>query len=276
MTRNILLATLFTLGTAVALLVVFFGEKTSRMPAASAAVVATQNERGARDYEQYCQTCHGLAGQGAANETGAPALNNIISRKTALSDPKDPKSSDFTRQYGIKEKYGTMRNYIVATLISGVRGAAMPAWGQQAGGPLRMDQIENITSYVLSLNSGVPDTTVALAGTVAAAARPTADPNATPRGAGKLLFTTKGCVGCHGVNDKTKVGPGLGGLFDPEGTQAYGTNLPNGKPVNDADLLEWILRRHRGLPRQARGPQGRRRSARSPGWRRDAWHRRHR
>ena len=28
--------------------------------------------------------------------------------------------------------------------------------------------------------------------------------------------------------------------FGPDGTKAYGTILPNGKPVNDADVLEWI------------------------------------
>ncbi|MBA3943660.1 MAG: c-type cytochrome [Herpetosiphonaceae bacterium] len=250
MTRNVLLATLFTLGTAIALLVIFLGEKTTRMPAASAAVNATQIERGARDYEQYCSRCHGLAGQGGANETGAPQLNNIVQRKMALQDPKDLNSSDYGRQYGIKEKYGTIRNYIIATLISGIRGAAMPAWGQQAGGPLRQDQIENIASYVLSWNGDVPSSTVALAGTVAAASLPTADPGATPFGGGKVLFQTKGCVGCHNTSNVTLVGPGLGGLFDPGGTEAYGTNLPNGNPVNEANVLDWIRKATGGFPQK--------------------------
>lgn len=254
MTRNILLATLFTLGTAIALVVVFLGEKTTRMPEASAASNAVRLERGARDYEQYCAGCHGLAGQGLANETGAPSLYNIVARKTTVQDAADPASSDFTRQYGIKEKYGTMRNYIVSTLIAGIRGAAMPAWGQEAGGPLRRDQIENITDYVLAWNGQVPASTIALAETVAADARPTADPGATDFGKGKSLFSTKGCVGCHGMGNKTLVGPGLGGLFDPEGTQAYGTVLPNGKTVDEATVFEWIVKgtagfdeRHVGL-----------------------------
>ena len=82
MTRNILLATLFTLGSAIVLLAIFLTEKAVRIPAANAATVAVQLERGALDYEQYCATCHGLAGQGQANETGAPALNNIVQRYT--------------------------------------------------------------------------------------------------------------------------------------------------------------------------------------------------
>ncbi len=49
MTRNVLLATLFTLGSAVALLAIFLTEKPFRMPEATAAVAAGQLERGARD-----------------------------------------------------------------------------------------------------------------------------------------------------------------------------------------------------------------------------------
>src|SRR5687768_288649 len=107
MTRNILLGTLFTLASAVALLVIFLTEEAVRMPEALAATEATQLERGASDYEQYCAVCHGLAGQGAANETGAPRLNNIVQRYTT---PNDQGVVAFDQRYGVKEKYGTMRN----------------------------------------------------------------------------------------------------------------------------------------------------------------------
>ncbi len=245
MTRNILLATLFTLGSAVALVVIFLTEKTVHLPEASAATQATQIERGARDYEQYCSPCHGLAGQGNANQFGAPRLNNIVQRYTTKNTSGQV---PFEAQYGIKEKYGTMRNYIEATLISGIRGTPMPAWGQQAGGPLRMDQIENITAYVLSWNGQPPQSAVEVAETVAAQNQPTADPNATPLGKGQAVFAAKACVGCHNPNDKKLVGPGLGGLFQPNGTAAFGTKLPNGKDINDADVLEWIQKGSAGFP----------------------------
>ncbi len=245
MTRNILLATLFTLGSAIALVVIFLTEKSIRMPAATAATEAVQIERGARDYEQYCATCHGLAGQGMANETGAPSLNNIVQR---YMSPGQDGTVPFEQKYGIKEKYGSMRNYIEATLISGIRGTPMPAWSQTAGGPLRMDQIEYITDYVMSWNGQAPESAIAVAETVAAEARPTADPNATPFGAGQVMFTNKGCVGCHAADDSKIVGPGLGGLFQPEGTAAYGTKLPNGRDVNDANVLEWIRKGTDGFP----------------------------
>jgi cytochrome c oxidase cbb3-type subunit 3 len=245
MTRNILLGTLFTLASAVALLVIFLTEEAVRMPEALAATEATQLERGASDYEQYCAVCHGLADQDAANETGAPRLNNIVQRYTT---PNDQGVAPFDQRYGVKEKYGTMRNYIEATIISGIRGTPMPAWSQAAGGPLRPDQIENITLYVMSWNGQLPDSAVAVAETMAAEMRPTPDPNATPFGQGQALFTTKACVGCHNMNDQKLVGPGLGGLFQPGGTAAYGTQLPNGKEVSEASVLEWIRNGTAGFP----------------------------
>ena len=245
MTRNILLGTLFTLASAITLLVVFLTEKSVRIPEAVAATEATQIERGARDYEQYCAVCHGLAGQGQANETGAPALNNIVQRYTEANEQG---VVPFEQKYGIKEKYGTIRNYVEATLIAGIRGTPMPAWSQAAGGPLRMDQIENITSYVLSWNGNPPESAVLVAETAAAEARPTADPNATPFGAGRVVFAAKGCTGCHAIDSSKVVGPGLGGLFQPGGTAAFGEVLPNGQPVNEETVLDWIRKGSAGFP----------------------------
>ena len=42
--------------------------------------------------------------------------------------------------------------------------------------------------------------------------------------------------------DQKLVGPGLGGLFQPEGTAAFGTKLPNGKDVTEENVHEWILK----------------------------------
>ena len=116
MTRNILIATLFSLATAVLLGIIFLGES-QRLPSSDAAIAAERIERGARDYEQYCATCHGLAGQGGV-ANGAPQLNNISYRYLT---PGADGTAPFDAANGIKEKYGTLRNYIEATLYSGVR-----------------------------------------------------------------------------------------------------------------------------------------------------------
>ena len=61
-------------------------------------------------------------------------------------------------------------------------------------------------------------------------------------------FARWGCNGCHTTTNKTKVGPGLGGLFDDTGTAAYGTALPNGMHVTEANVREWIRGGTSGFP----------------------------
>lgn len=238
MTRNILIATIFSLATAIMLGIIFIGES-RRLPAADAAVTAERIERGARDYEQYCANCHGLAGQGGVN-AGAPQLNNIVQR---YMEPDAQGNVPFEQDNGIQDKYGTLRNYIEATLFSGIRGTAMPAFG--ATGTLRQDQIENITTYVLSwggYEGTLPDAALRSANLEATRVAPTADPNANPLAQAELAFNGAGCNACHLMNDQRSAAgaPGLGGLFQPGGTAAFGELLPNGEPVNEENVLAWI------------------------------------
>ncbi len=55
---------------------------------------------------------------------------------------------------------------------------------------------------------------------------------------GEALFTNSGCAGCHSTGSDQIVGPGLAGLFQGQGP--YGENLPNGKPITDENVMEWI------------------------------------
>ncbi|MDQ5851169.1 MAG: c-type cytochrome [Chloroflexota bacterium] len=228
MTRNILIATIFTLFTTFLLGGIFIYES-RRLPAATAAVTAEQIERGARDYEQYCATCHGLTGEGQL-QYAAPQLNNIVQRYQ--------ESGQFEAENGIQAKYGTMRNFIEATLVAGRAGTPMPAFG--ASGTLRDDQIRNITSYVLSWNGQVPEAAQLIAGLYATDTVPTPDPLANPVSQGEQVFINKGCNACHRMDDQTQVGPGLGGLFQPGGTAAFGEVLPNNQPVTEENVRAWI------------------------------------
>jgi len=55
---------------------------------------------------------------------------------------------------------GSLHNYIYSTVLSGRPNSAsywpqpMPAWGQPAGGPLRIDQVEDLTQFVLNFDKG--------------------------------------------------------------------------------------------------------------------------
>ncbi|HNP88932.1 MAG: cytochrome c [Chloroflexi bacterium SZAS-1] len=71
------------------------------------------------------------------------------------------------------------------------------------------------------------------------AAAPTGDPTK-----GQALFQ-RGCASCHNTSTQKLVGPGLAGLFEPGGPTLsdgvdYGGNLPNGRPITEANVAAWI------------------------------------
>jgi mono/diheme cytochrome c family protein len=51
--------------------------------------------------------------------------------------------------------------------------------------------------------------------------------------AGKEVFASSGCEGCHKITREKSTGPGLAGVTGKP-------KLPNGKPMNDANLMVWI------------------------------------
>ena len=242
MTRNLTIATVFLLLSTLLLGYIWVREHyvlDDREARFQGALLA----RGARDYEQYCSSCHGLTGEGGVS-SGAPQINNLpttLQEQNRLDGPT-----------GIIAKYGTIRNFVEATITSGVRGTPMPRWSARLGGPLRDDQIKDIAAYVSSwwAEQGNPNPNISPAAAQIAAAfkqsvQATAAASAagdTPVARGGSLFAANGCNGCHNLNDKDSAvpAPGLGGLFGPEGTAAWGKLLPSGKEVNPANLKEWI------------------------------------
>lgn len=79
---------------------------------------------GAQVYTQNCAVCHGQDGVG---RVGVNLTEPIASAQPAA----------FVRQ----------------VVANGVEGSPMPAWGQAQGGPLNDSDIENVTAFVLSLQS---------------------------------------------------------------------------------------------------------------------------
>lgn len=113
---------------------------------------------------------------------------------------------------------GTLAGYIESTIISGRPVSSlywpqpMPAWGQEAGGPLRPDEIKNLTNYILNFEDmalqlspadvfqsfKLPGGTAPVVdgvGTDVAAILPNiAGGDAV---AGQTKYTSFGCAGCH-------------------------------------------------------------------------------
>ena len=252
MTRNLTIATVFLLAATVLLGYIWVREHYV-LDDRSARFEGALVSRGARDYEQYCSTCHGLTGEGGV-ANGAPQINNL---PNTLGDRLNGST-------GIIAKYGTVRNFVEATITSGVRGTAMPRWSARLGGPLRDDQIKNIASYVQSWWAAPGNTSPNISPDAAASAalfkkkaledalknNPAAN---TPIGRGTVIFSSN-CASCHNLNDKDSgvPAPGLGGLFGPDGTAALGKVLPNTKPVTTQNWVEWVKLGGIGF---ANGPQ---------------------
>lgn len=66
---------------------------------------------------------------------------------------------------------------------------------------------------------------------------PTAQASGDPA-KGQQVFNSSDCKACHTTTDQKLVGPGLKGVMDGKGQ--YGDKLPNGKPLTDQNVAEWI------------------------------------
>jgi cytochrome c2 len=118
---------------------------------------------------------------------------------------------------------GSVLNYIKGVTAAGipVKSNSMwnenhPTFAQAYGGPLREDQVGNISAFVanwaLAPYTG-EDVIVAPVPGAGGAAKATAVPLTADQEAGKALFASTGCIGCHAIKGNKDavgaVGPNL-------------------------------------------------------------------
>lgn len=238
MTRNLAMSALFLLASTVLVFYVWMTEKEA-MAVRNERIEGQKLAKGAFDFESNCARCHGMTGEGISGTR----INFLYVKRE--DGTEEGTLIDEGRWYGtdqVKEKYGTLRNYIEATASSGIRNTQMLAWSQDYGGPLREDQIENIATYIMSWQGNIPagaqkDAIAYQAQEIAKAMEGT-DPVAV----GEAVYQST-CSSCHTLDSSTKVGPGQGGLFGAEGTTSFGTLLPNNKEITYENFREWV---HKG------------------------------
>lgn len=158
-----------------------------------------QVETGAAIFEEFCSPCHGIKGVGIPGV--APVLNSPEFFHNRLDE------------LGYQ---GSLESYVRLTVAGGRPIQSnegpwpqnMPTWSTEFGGPLRHDQIEAVTAYVLHWEVLYPE----------GGAVPTPEPLdcESDEECGELLFQNKGCIGCHTVN-------GEGGAVGPNLTDVYST-----------------------------------------------------
>jgi mono/diheme cytochrome c family protein len=222
---KILIGILFTIATIVLLGIYFLGED-ARMARYQTSFAGRSIQAGADYFHTYCATCHGERGEGVVSK--GPRLN----RKDLL----DLKNTPYLKQIHWN---GTTADFIRDTIAAGrpqpsayYAGegytAPMPTWSQDYGGPLRPDQVDALTDYVLNWAPGEFEPHVAIV-------TPTPGPTSTPLppeeiirqipfplppsdavlAAGKEIYDrTAGCAACHGQG-LAGDGPGAVGQARP-------------------------------------------------------------
>jgi cytochrome c oxidase cbb3-type subunit III len=182
-----------------------------------------QVQLGASLFAQNCAVCHGLDGQG---RVGAQLAKNWPSVRPDL----------------------TVKNIIA----NGVPGSKMPAWSQANGGPLDSAQIDALTAYILSWQTGG-------ASNIIIVPTPTLLPPVTPlpnitgdTAHGAVLFQ-QNCVMCHGQSGQGKIGKTLAKNWSGDrpdllifntikngvpDTKMPAWSLANGGPLSDQDMQD--------------------------------------
>lgn len=203
--------------------------------------VAREIENGAILYANNCASCHGPDGKGLPGV--APALHSHYFFTT-------------TGRLADVGYIGSLEDYVLLTVAAGRPSKAnsqwaqkMPTWGSQFGGPMRGDQVVEVTKYVMNFRESalaqtpeedpfqpfrdvkkpVGEQSIAV---LMGAAPPAPAEAAAPAEGGvrdpETLFTTMACMACHvmdqpqDASSRGAVGPNFGNLADNAATRVAG------------------------------------------------------
>jgi len=201
---------------------------------------AREIENGAILFANNCASCHGPDGKGLLGV--APALHShyFFTDTGRLADVN---------------YIGSMEDYVRLTVAAGRPSKAntqwaqkMPIWGSQFGGPMRGDQVIEVTKYVmnyresalaqtpeedpfqpfLDVKKPVGEQSIAVLIGAAPPAPAAAAPAAGVVRAPADLFTTMACLACH-VRDQEQtatnrgvIGPNMGNLVENAASRVAG------------------------------------------------------
>ncbi len=196
--RNLVITIIAAVLVTALLLVIFLGEP-ARMQAETRAQRGESISRGALQYDAYCAGCHGERGEGLPGIYPPLNVEDLWTGREEIAF------------------YGTLEDYVALNISAGHPGQRMPSWSQEFGGPLRDDQIADLTNYVLNWQGPQPPGTreqVAAPGPTEPEAEATPAAPMEPAGAGdpakgEELFV-KSCSSCHNPDAKGgSLGPTL-------------------------------------------------------------------
>jgi mono/diheme cytochrome c family protein len=200
--------------------------ETTRLERFSAARTGRQIEMGAHLYNQNCATCHGVAAK--AEECYDASTGEPIGCKGLPLNYNALLCGDTSLRMEAMNWSGTKEAFIQSTIASGRPGTEMPTWSERFGGPMRDDQIENVSKFVLNFDTeelcSTPVVVFDWPDTYEEYSAEFPEGDAVH---GEELFLTYGCSGCHGnLEDQASatVGPWLGNIAEVGGTFVEGLN----------------------------------------------------
>ncbi|HBY98568.1 MAG: cytochrome c [Ardenticatenaceae bacterium] len=171
----------------------------TRLEQTEVSQLAFKIQEGAELFGRNCSPCHGEKAQGIPGL--CPPLNSVTLLEQRAKETGWAGSVHDYIKHTIEggRLVSTRPDQYVGQKPSGAM--AMPFWGQQYGGPLRDDQIEDITLFLMNYTGGGEEALAAATPTPAAAGG-TTDPVAL----GKQLYQSQGCGGCHTLADAGATG----------------------------------------------------------------------
>lgn len=203
--------------------------------------VAREIENGAILYANNCASCHGPDGKGLP--AVAPALQSHYFFTT-------------TGRLADVGYIGSLEDYVLLTVAAGRPSKAnsqwaqkMPTWGNQFGGPMRGDQVVEVTKYVMNWResaiaqtpeedpfqpfldvkkpAGEQSIAVLMGATPPAPAEAAAPAEGGVRDP-ETLFTTMACMACHVMDqpqdaaNRGAIGPNFGNLAENAAARVAG------------------------------------------------------
>lgn len=172
-------------------------------------------EIGAMLYTLHCKSCHGIRGEGVGQLGPALADKHFFrNRLTEVSYPSTLEkyiltTTEHGRMMGTRPYYAGDGSVMV-----------MPPWHRKYGGPLRTDQLQALTSFILNWEATASGEVV-----LETLELPKADPGDPELLArGRKVFA-RDCSACHlaeGVNSSTAKAPDLSNLSSVAGTRKEG------------------------------------------------------
>jgi len=237
--------------------------------------------RGAALFTANCSTCHGLQGQGNAVQptngkaSGAPPLRGFVTQLGSDGKPQQVAWTKSRTEDYIRSTISAGRPPLGGNAPPGQ--VVMPTWSDRFGGPLRDIDIEYLVAFLESqqwnlttdqanllanaktLPAGFEKATPAAPVSASVAiANPTPGPQGSgivsietgaqpykpgDANAGKQVFETKGCTGCHTIDSlsdaRGTVGPNLTHIAatpydsfpnDPQFIKQWINDPPTAKP----------------------------------------------